>query len=349
MFLTRPFNMHSYRASAMLGKYRFSLLGLAWLAYMVFTILGYPFCDISVMLPSILLCGVATWLYDYKAGLLTSLLTHPYNVLMMMHNLDDLAGWRPALNIGGFLAQLIAIACTAILTANHKKISDLNLELENRIRERTTEFNELNAFLIRQGKTEKNRLADSLYTDAASQLSTLLAECENLHEQLSSKNSPQAEAAAQLTKLARMNIELIKNLAQELSPDRLDKLGVEQAVQNMVAYFQETARTTFSVSISPRHHELAPETATTLYRIIHETVTNALRHGKATHIKIELHVDGGGFELVVLNNGNPIPQSITEGTGIRLILQRAEEIDATVLYQRTSEGRTRFECASNRK
>ena len=349
MFLTQPFTMHSYRASAALRRYRFSLLGLAWIVYMGFTILGYPLCGVTVMLPSILLCGVATWLYDYKMGLLTSLLSQPYNVLMMIHNLDSLAGWRSALEIGGILGQLIAVGCIAILTSTHKKISDLNLELEKRIQERTTEFNELNAFLIRQVKTEKNRLADSLYTDAASHLSTLLAECEDLHEQLSSKKLPQAEAADQLSKLARMNIKLIKNLAQELSPERLGKMGIEQAVKNMVTYFQKTVQTTFSVSISHHHSELPVETATTLYRIIHETVTNALRHGKATHIEIELRVDGVGFELVVLNNGNPIPQSVAEGTGIRLILQRAEKIDATVLYQRTSEGRTRFECASNRQ
>ncbi len=349
MFFTRPFHLYSYRTVAMLKPYRISLLGLAWVTYMAFTILGYPLFGVSVMLPSILLCGFPTWLYNYKIGLLTSLLSQPYNVLMMMYNLDSLAGWRPALEIGGFLAQIITVGSMALLTANHKKISDLNYKLEERIRERIDELNELTEFLTRQDWIEKNRLADRLYTDAASQLSTLMMECKTLSDQFIATNHPQAQAASTLTQLAQTNIELIKNIAQDLSSENLEKLGLEQAVRNMAAYFQEAALTTFSIVINPLHHELPKASETILYRIIHETVTNALRHGRASHIEIELHVTNNGFTLTVINNGSPIPPAISEGTGLHLIRQRATEINAAVCYRRMPDGRTHFECISNSK
>ncbi len=327
-------------------RYRFSLLGLAWLAYVAFTILGYPYCGISVMLSSILLCGLATWLYSYKMGLLTSLLSHPYNVLMMMYNLESLDGWKPALNIGGLLTQLLAIGCIGVLTVNRKKISQLNLELKKRVQERTDELNDLNEFLIHQDESEKNHLADNLYNEAASNLSALLMECDTLRDQLLAADHPQAEAAVKLAQLANMNITLIKNLTHHLSPARLDTLGIEQAIQDLVGYFQETMQTTFSVSISPQHRELHPATATNLYRITHEVVTNALRHGKAVHIDITLQLDAKNFTLMVTNDGTALPNPLIEGTGIHLIRQRARKINATVLYRRAYNGRTRFECIS---
>lgn len=50
--------------------------------------------------------------------------------------------------------------------------------------------------------------------------------------------------------------------------------------------------------------------------IIRESVTNAVRHGFATKILVQIGFSGGGYHLRITNNGYPPAQPIVEGGGI---------------------------------
>ena len=100
------------------------------------------------------------------------------------------------------------------------------------------------------------------------------------------------------------------------------------------------------MAISDRCGEIPDKVALHICRIAHEAVTNALRHGKSTHIRLELELDDTTCTLIVENNGTPVPKSPTEGIGTRLIQQRADIINATTRLETSSRGQTRFECTA---
>ncbi|MEN8255556.1 MAG: hypothetical protein ABFR33_08810, partial [Verrucomicrobiota bacterium] len=314
------------RGKQVMERYRFAFLATAWLAYMAFTVVGHPFCGISVMLPSILLCGFATWLYGYKAGVLTSILSHPYHVLVMMYNLDSLQGWRVALEpsgtTGGIAAQLIAVFVIATIKNNRRKCLELTTSLKEQVQQRNENLKEITRHMVTQSEAERARMSETLCNIVAYQQTGLFYHSEALMNFLVYGNAPQADAAIKLVQIAKENMEQVKNIAMRFSPQKIVESGIKQALHEMCAYFTETNNTDFTISISDLLGEIPEETSLNIYRIAHEAVTNALRHGKATHIVLSLKLAEETCTLEVVNNGNPLPSTPSEGLGMKLIQQR---------------------------
>jgi signal transduction histidine kinase len=84
-----------------------------------------------------------------------------------------------------------------------------------------------------------------------------------------------------------------------------------------------------------------------LYRIAQEASGNAIRHGGATRIRIQLSVPpAGGIALIVLDNGTgfeleptAVPHTIRSGMGLRIMKYRADSIGADFRIQRRRRGR----------
>jgi hypothetical protein len=113
------------RAEYATKRYPRIILETAWLAYMLFTLLGYDACGISIMLYSILLCGLATWLYNYKIGIITSFLSLLYNIIIMTYHTTPTEGWEMAAEPGGVLAQLFSVLVIAIEQRNRNRAIQL--------------------------------------------------------------------------------------------------------------------------------------------------------------------------------------------------------------------------------
>lgn len=332
----------------LMERHRFAFLAAAWLAYMAFTIAGHPFCGVSAMLPSILLCGFASWLYGYKTGLLTSILSQPYNVLVMMYNLDSLQGWHVALEPGGFIggiaAQWIAVLSIAMMKNNRRKSLELTASLKETIQQRNENLKEITKHMLTQSEAERLRMSETLCNIVAYQQTGLFYHSEALMNFLVYGNAPQADAAIKLVQIAKENMEQVKNTTRRFSPQKIMESGIKQALHEMCAYFTETTHTDFTISISDLLGEIPEETSLNIYRIAHEAVNNALRHGKATHIDLALKPAGETCVLEVVNNGNPLPSTPSEGLGMKLVQQRADSIHATTKFEATSGGQIRFEC-----
>lgn len=328
----------------MMRRYRFVLLASAWLVYMAFTIAGHPFFGVSVMLPSILLCGLASWLYGYKTGLMTLILSHPYNTLAMTYNLDNLPTWHSALDPIGITVQLCAVFFFATIKNNHSKRIELMENLETRIEQRNKELEEIAKCLLARSKAEHSRMSETLCNIVTYQQTGLFYQSEALLNLLVYNGAPQADAASKLVQLAQENMEQVKIIARQLSSQKIVTSGIEHALHEMCTYFMEPMDIDFSIVISDDLEEMHEETFLNMYRIAHEVATNAMRHGKATHIALALKLDEENYVLEIINNGTPISSTPGESQGMKLIQDRADIINAMTRFETTTEGKSRFEC-----
>ncbi|WP_372798599.1 sensor histidine kinase [Pontiella sp.] len=332
---------------AALQKSRRLALLLAWLIYILFTLTAYPLFEVSVMLPSILLCGWATWLYGYRVGLLTALLSQPYNALMMIHNTNSPDGWIAALEIGGVIAQLVAVGCTARLVSNTRKTRAINRELEQLIRERETELNEVSSLLSELTREDRTTLSESLYSGVAFRLKELHAHCKELRSRLVSVGLPEAEAAGKLVQVAASSIKQIDILANHLSPDFIRQQGLAKALKQLVEYYSETSPVNIRTKGFDAPLNLHPDTAANLYLIANEGISNALRHSRPANIAIAFEYTDGTFSLTVENDGSPPPEAEIRrpGIGMQLMQQRAGEIGAALELTQEASGTTRLVCS----
>jgi signal transduction histidine kinase len=146
--------------------------------------------------------------------------------------------------------------------------------------------------------------------------------------------SEQSSTAKQLFDQSVEQLEdLIANLRAlitDLRPAALDALGVQAAIETLA---ERNARDDLEIDISvelayeqglhPTRHVAELETA--LYRITQEALTNAIKHGEATRIVVEIHEDPTTVRLTVRDDGNGFdPDTPSDGFGVPGMRERTE-------------------------
>jgi signal transduction histidine kinase len=122
-------------------------------------------------------------------------------------------------------------------------------------------------------------------------------------------------ARAALLSLRRM----IRDLRDE-APDE----DLRTAIKSMIERSRSSSRADFTLVTSPAWPELIPvHVALNLLRVVQEAVNNALRHGAARHILIELATDDDHVVVTVSDDGSGIPPGTPPGTGIVGMRERA--------------------------
>jgi signal transduction histidine kinase len=89
--------------------------------------------------------------------------------------------------------------------------------------------------------------------------------------------------------------------------------------------FQKRTRIKCAVDSVPEDIKLDKEMSTALFRIFQETLTNVLKHAKATKVTARLTKDNGNITLEVIDNGKGITDeqlSKPQSFGIRGMSER---------------------------
>ena len=78
-----------------------------------------------------------------------------------------------------------------------------------------------------------------------------------------------------------------------------------------------------------------------LFRIGRESVTNALRHADAEHLRIVVGVSGNALVFEVTDDGQFDPTRIGDGRGTRSMRNRADELHGNIDWQQGTLGGTK--------
>jgi signal transduction histidine kinase len=83
-----------------------------------------------------------------------------------------------------------------------------------------------------------------------------------------------------------------------------------------------------------------------LYRIAQEAVQNAIRHGKATRVVVELSAGSGAVRLCIRDNGRGFPELLpeTRGMGLEIMKYRARMIGGSLRHQTKRRVGTALTC-----
>ena len=127
----------------------------------------------------------------------------------------------------------------------------------------------------------------------------------------------------------------VRNTATSLHPAILDDLGLLPALDWLVSDFR--ARTTIkcNVDIDPAisNSKLTIETATALYRIVQELLTNVARHAEASTVTIALSEQSDGLVLHLVDNGKGFGRHQPKqpsSFGLRGIRERVSMLEGTM-------------------
>jgi signal transduction histidine kinase len=119
----------------------------------------------------------------------------------------------------------------------------------------------------------------------------------------------------------------LRTLIAELRPAALDELGLGPAIETLASRSIGTAglAVTTHVSLGSPGARLAPETESTIYRVVQEALTNVAKHAGAARVHVDVARANGTVEVVVEDDGHGFdPASVTDGLGLIGMRERVE-------------------------
>ncbi len=245
--------------------------------------------------------------------------------------------------LGVFTVLMFVIhRATRVINSGTAELTASNRQLLQEIEERTRLEKELLSIIER----ERRRIGQELHDSIGQQLTGIEFMTEALEQKLSSKSLPEASYAAKITRRVAQATDQTRELAKGLHPVDLDENGLMSALEELTA----TTEHLFGLSCSLRCDRLVPindiSVAINLYRIAQEAITNAIKHGRAKNILVELSSSGDCSKLTVENDGLDFSQARdrNEGMGLKIMNYRAEMIDATLNICTGANGGTIVTC-----
>jgi two-component system, NarL family, sensor histidine kinase UhpB len=155
---------------------------------------------------------------------------------------------------------------------------------------------------------------------------------ENIAAQLASRLQAIRESVAHMQKH-------LKIILGRLRPTVLLDLGLAQAMDNLIDFWRERhPDVVFDLKMSPE--SFGERLDEGIYRIVRESLNNALRHGKPSEIdiNIQLTADDAVAVSVVDDGGGMNPADAPPGFGITGMQERAALLGGTVSVQNRSDG-----------
>jgi two-component system CheB/CheR fusion protein len=149
--------------------------------------------------------------------------------------------------------------------------------------------------------------------------------------------------------MIRQAITHTRDLAHGLSPTELEANGLVGALQQLA----DRTRSMFHVTCNFRRQGLVEFTGSEfgihLYRIAQEAISNAVKHGKARRVRINLALTKKALVLSITDNGSGLPPGAgkSRGMGLRVMQYRAGVIGGTLEFHRNRNGGTTVTCSVN--
>ncbi|WP_430227731.1 ATP-binding protein [Paraburkholderia tropica] len=204
--------------------------------------------------------------------------------------------------------------------------------------------------ITRQGEQERQRIGRELHDDLGQKLtgaSLLLGSLAQMKE--GDVDPEHALVIERVSAIVDDGINTIRTLSRGLTPFDGSIRDLDAALRELCSEVGKLIPHGCHLSNDYDTELLTPEVSLHLYRIVQESVSNALRHGQATRIDVSVKDHEGRVLLRVRDNGVGFPPDIdinaltVPGLGLRSIRSRAQLLGMKLQLFRNSDGGTTLE------
>lgn len=214
-----------------------------------------------------------------------------------------------------------------------------------------TERKRLEWEILDISEREQRRFGHDLHDGLGQRLTGLEMFSHGLAKDLKGHAPALAKQARRLNRELRETVAQARLIAHGLAPVPLDGDGLVQGLMELAASTSRVA------GVKCQFHCDSPvclpdvTTATHLYRIAQEAVSNALKHGQAGMVDITLTGRSDGWELRVENDGRALPPAdrANNGMGLNVMRYRAGVIGASLVIESGKRKGARVICTLRRK
>lgn len=177
---------------------------------------------------------------------------------------------------------------------------------EQALNESHQRLRELSANLQRAREDEKTRIARELHDDLGQRLTALKMDVATLQDDIPLELAPLRRTTEGMNQLIDSTVAAVRRIAADLRPVMLDDLGLASAVEWLASEFTRRHGIEVKLAISDDDMDFDHATATAIYRLVQEALTNVARHAQASAVSVTLVHDAAENVIIISDNGRGI-------------------------------------------
>jgi len=179
---------------------------------------------------------------------------------------------------------------------------------EEKINNYLTKLKNLAAHLQTVREDERTAIARDIHDDMGQDLTALKIELSLIENEVKKKSvtinqSFLLNEIKDMQAIVNNTINKVRKLIRELRPEVLDNLGLQDALKWQAKEFEKRNRIKCSYTSNISEIDLDKKRSTAIFRILQETLTNIIKHAKASRVEISFNKKNGTLLLEINDNG----------------------------------------------
>ncbi|MBL7760730.1 MAG: sensor histidine kinase [Sediminibacterium sp.] len=231
------------------------------------------------------------------------------------------------------LIALVGISTIALLALGYLLYRRNRLKQEKQHHQKILQQQQQAAIdIIAAEEEERKRIASDLHDGVGQLVSAAWLNLKALSNQLSNASSEEAALIGKTLALVDESCKEVRQVSHNMMPNALLMKGLANAVKEFIAQIDQRS-IRINLQTEGLNNSIPAHIESVLYRVIQETVNNALKHAAASELDISIHQEADAIDVMIEDNGkgfniNQLPEDA--GIGLQNIRSRIGYLRGTV-------------------
>ncbi len=240
--------------------------------------------------------------------------------------------WEQTLSVGTDNLLFCFIGMWASFVANaYDQKNKLVAEVEQQNRLLTHYTAEVEKMTLLE---ERSRMSKELHDTLGHSFISLILSLDASIALMDRKPAEAKDRLIRIRALAEENLEEMRSIVHEMGEE--EESSLIRQVESLANRFRDHTGTAVTLSLPEIEQSIRFEVRQAILRVIQESFTNALKHGKASQLHLTLRYAERILQLTVRNNGKPIDK-LNDGFGLTTMKHRVERLGGC-LHLSSGEG-----------
>lgn len=234
--------------------------------------------------------------------------------------------------------MLFIVYCIFLIQKQQGTIEEINT-LNSEIQKANADLKNANDQLEKYAKItehmgetrERNRLAREIHDTLGHTLTGLLVGIDACIATVDVAPDATKKQLENLSEVARNGLIEIRQSVSELKPDAIERLNLDSAITKMITDMKSITDVEIYFDCKVDQLKFDEDEEMAIYRVIQESLTNAVRHGKAKKIWIVMDKADSMINLEIKDNGIGC-DNIISGFGTKHIAERIKMLGGSVEF-----------------
>jgi len=249
--------------------------------------------------------------------------------------------------LGGFSLTIIAILLGFLLFSKQKQ-KTLQLQKENELKDALLKIETQNKL-----QEQRLRISRDLHDNIGSQLTFIISTIDNLKYGLKDNDQKIINKLHSLSGFTKETIAELRDTIWAMNKDKISFEDLKIRISNFIENAQIASNGIdfeFNCQDNFAPVSLSSVEGINSYRIIQESINNALKHAKATKVSVEVLCENQFIEIIIKDNGIGFDEENTVlGNGLSNLKKRAKELNGEILVTSQLNNGTTIVLKFNKK